>query len=178
MAAKTPIQWTVAVDPSYTRDEREAIAQDIIDLIREKAKRGDGVVRASDGRVTRGRRFDSYSKEYAESLDFKIAGKSKSKIDLTLSGDMLGAIDIISSRKGEITVGYTDGSPEAARAEGNILGTYGQDKPIPGKSRDFLGLLPRELTTILERYTAEGRKVEAKINKAARDLVSDDEDDE
>jgi len=85
------------------------------------------------------------------SLDFKAAGKSRS-VDLTLSGDMLAAIELLGHKKGQITVGYENGTDENARAEGNQLGTYGQKSPNPKKARAFLGIAKEDLEKILRSY--------------------------
>lgn len=104
-----------------------------------------------------GRSFPKYSDEYKKSLDFKIAGKSKA-VDLTLSGDMLGALTLLKDSPGKIVVGFERGSEENARADGNIRGTYGQDSPDPSKARDFLGVSKKELKHILSDYTVDETK--------------------
>ncbi len=83
------------------------------------------------------------------SLDFKNSGKSK-HVDLQLSGDMLAALSLLSHKSGEITIGFENGTLENDKAEGNILGTYGQKSPIPGKKRDFLGIEPSKLRDFID----------------------------
>jgi hypothetical protein len=102
------------------------------------------------GKDKRNRNFKPYSKSYKESLDFKIGGKS-SKPNLTLSGDMLDSIELISQRSGNLLIGFENGTEENAKAEGNIKGTYGQKKPT-GKARDFLGITQKDLNAILDKY--------------------------
>ena len=113
--------------------------------------------RTNRGLDKKGRRFPGYSKEYINSLDFKIASKSKSKVDLQLSGDMLAAIKILNHSSGNLTIGFDRGTDENAKAEGNILGTYGQSSPIPGKKRDFLGIEKSKLRELLE-FVKDGDK--------------------
>lgn len=96
-----------------------------------------------------GAKFPGYSKEYMKSLDFKIAGKSKS-VDLQLSGDMLAAIKALKTTRNWVEIGFEKGSEENARADGNIRGTYGKSSPIPGKARDFLGISEKELVKIIK----------------------------
>lgn len=124
-------------------DARDQLADDIIETIRRRTEKGMD---------KNGKRFPGYSDEYAASLDFKVAGKSKSKVDLTLSGDMLAALTVLDSRPGKITIGFESGTEENARADGNIRGTYG-GSPKPSKARDFLGLPPSELERLLRFYT-------------------------
>jgi hypothetical protein len=54
------------------------------------------------------------------------------------------------SPTGQITVGYKKGTKIERKAEGNILGTYGQPEPIPGKARPFLDILAKDLKRIIE----------------------------
>ena len=134
---------TFTVPKDLDDDAREQLADDIIETIRRRTEKG---VDKS------GRRFPAYSEGYVDSLDFKIAGKSKTRVDLTLSGDMLAALTVLDSRPGKIVIGFEDGSPENARADGNIRGSYG-GSPNPSKARDFLGLPPAELARLLRFYT-------------------------
>lgn len=106
------------------------------------------VDRTQSGLDKNGKRFPKYSAEYINSLDFKNAKKSASKVDLQLSGDMLAALQLLKDRPGEIVIGYQRGADENGRAEGNILGSYGGD-PNPSKARDFLGLKPSKLKELI-----------------------------
>lgn len=124
--------------------ERLAIAQEVIDFI---------VQRTRSGKAIDGSKFPGYSQSYSKSLNFKIAGKSKSNVDLTLSGDMLDSLRLISQKSGQIIVGYDRAdSVNNGKAEGNQLGTYGQKKANTKKARPFLGISRDDLTNILEKY--------------------------
>lgn len=160
-------KFKISIPGAYTDDEREAIATEIMDHIRE---------RTQDKHVDKdGNKFPSYSKSYANSLNFKNAGKSKGSVDLTLSGDMLAAMKLLQSQRGKIVIGYEAGSIENAKADGNIRGTYGQDKGDPKKARDFLGISKKELSDILKKYPVENTKarrkavLESKAAEAAAD---------
>ena len=107
------------------------------------------VDRTQRGLDKNGRRFPRYSKEYIKSLDFKNAGKSPSKVDLQLSGDMLAALKLLNDRKGVLTIGFDRGTEENAKAEGNILGSYGRE-PNPSKARDFLGVEAKKLRELVD----------------------------
>jgi hypothetical protein len=102
-----------------------------------------------DNKDKNGKKFPAYSKEYVKSLDFANAGKSKSDVNLQLSGDMLAAMQLLKDRPGEIIIGYERGSPENGKAEGNILGTYGSDTPNRKKARDFLGVQSKKLKELV-----------------------------
>lgn len=143
-----PAKWQrvkIEVPEHLTPDERQAVALEIIDFIRERTQKKN--------LDKNNRPFPAYSASYVKSLDFKIAGKSKGKVDLTLSGDMLGALDLLSHKKGILTIGFEKGSTENARADGNIRGTYGNKSPV-SDPRDFLGIDPKDLNSILKKYPA------------------------
>lgn len=124
-----------------TPDQKDEVADLIVERI---------VDRTQSGLDKNGKRFASYSKDYKDSLDFKIAGKAGRPVDLQLSGDMLAALSIIDKTSRSVTIGFENGTEENAKADGNIRGTYGQSKPIPGKTRDFLGISDRELDQIIK----------------------------
>lgn len=131
----------------YDAFEREAIAVEVIDQI---------VKRTQNGKDKNGSAFAKYSKDYKNSLNFRNAGKSSS-VDLTLSGDMLDSIAILSNRGGKVVIGFEKGSDENGKADGNIRGTFGQDRKV-GPKRDFLGISEGELDKILKRYPLDDTK--------------------
>jgi hypothetical protein len=130
----------IEIPETLRPEQREALADLVIERI---------VDRTQSGLDKRGRAFPGYSKEYIKSLDFKNAGKSKGKVDLQLSGDMLAALELLNHTRGKLKIGFQRGTDENAKAEGNILGTYGRDTPIRGKKRDFLGVTKSELKAIM-----------------------------
>ena len=148
-------QLTVTIPKGYDSPTRRAIAQDIIDFIVRRTRQGKG----KDGQSFPG---STYSKEYRESLEFRIAGKG-STVDLTLTGEMLNSIEIITTTATSITIGFRAGSEMNAKADGNIRGTYGQSTPKTSNSRPFLELSSSELNLILERYPLNTTTVEPRI---------------
>jgi hypothetical protein len=124
-------------------DLKPAQRAELADLIIEHI-----VDRTQRGLDKEGKRFPGYSKEYIKSLDFKNAGKSRSKVDLQLSGDMLAALTLLTEKKGLLKIGFERGADENDRAEGNILGSYGRD-PDPSKARDFLGIQKSKLKELI-----------------------------
>jgi hypothetical protein len=117
--------------------DREQVALEIIDFIANRTKRN----KDKDGR-----KFPNYTKDYA-----KIKGTSRSKVDLTLTGEMLDELKLISHRAGSLLIGYDRGSEINGKVEGNRTGSYG-GSPNPDKARDFLGLRDKELQDILMDY--------------------------
>ena len=64
---------------------------------------------------------------------------------MTLSGDMLGQIDVLGISGDTIKIGW-DSELENAKAHGNITGQEGLWK----KKRDFFGLTAKEIKEILD----------------------------
>ncbi len=130
------------ISKKYKPAERKAIAQDVIDFIVKRSRK--------KGKDKNNRPFKKYSKGYKNSLNFKIAGKT-SKVNLSLSGDMLDSVELLAQRSGNLMMGFENGTEENDKAEGNIKGTYGQKKPT-GKARDFLGISRRDMQKVLVNY--------------------------
>lgn len=158
MAKKNPTELEIALK-GFSVEEREAIAVEVIDLIKE---------RTQSGKDKNGRAFAPYSKAYKDSAAFSIAGKS-SKVDLTLTGDMLDSMEIISNRAGKVTVGYGKDNANQGKAEGNILGTYGQSSKTAA-ARDFLGISQKDLQAILSKY----KKDDERAGKILREVEDAD----
>ena len=163
MAAKQQ-KVKIPIPKGYNPAQRKAIALEVIDFI---------VRRTQGGKDKNNRAFPKYSKEYKQSLDFKNAGKS-GQVNLTLSGDMLADIELLKQQRGELTVGFEGGTETNARAEGNILGTYGQ-KTSTGKKRDFLGLTKKALGKILKDFPLRDKEELAKKTAAIQKLIGKSE---
>lgn len=131
----------IKLPKTLTKQERLEVADLVIERI---------VDRTLKGKDKDGNPFPKYSKEYIKSLDFKNAGKSAGRVDLTLSGDMLAALTLLKDQEGKIKVGFEKGSEENGKADGNIRGTYGSDTPNKKKARPFLGISQQELKNILD----------------------------
>lgn len=134
-------RFRVDAPDDFTPAMREALGREVTEFIRK---------RSESGKDKNNRSFPKYSKSYKDSLDFKNAGKT-GKVDLTLSGDMLIALDVLSHTSGSVLIGYENGSEENAKADGNVRGTYGNTKPIPGKKRDFMGITSRDLKSLTDK---------------------------
>ena len=154
---------TIKIPKGYGPIEREAIAEDIIDRI---------IKRTQSGKDVSGEKFPGYSKSYKKSLNFKIAGKS-SKVNLTLTEEMLNSIEILNSRSGSVTVGIpADDTRNNGKAEGNQKGTYGKKTPNPRKARKFLGLSDDELDKILKKYPQDKEGLLDIAKKRAAEAVA------
>jgi len=153
-----PARWQrvrISIPKGFKPKERQAIADEILEHIKERTESGIEVVKKKgsfDGVALRSRKFPGYSKAYKASLDFEIAGKSNT-VDLTLSGDMLAEMDLLSHKNCELRIGFRPGSEENARADGNIRGSSGpKNQKKKRKKRDFLGIQPKVLRHIIEKH--------------------------
>jgi len=154
----------VKIPSGYSQDILDAIGSEIISVIRKRTAKNLDVD---------GEKFPAYSKEYAKSVDFKAAGKSKGDINLTLSGDMLANIEMLQAKRNTVRIGYEKGSTENAKADGNIRGTYGTPSPIKGKARPFLGISDDDLQKILEKYPVDSDNNDAELRAQAIKIAND-----
>ena len=125
--------------------DRKDLAFAILEFIRD---------RTEAGKDKNNKAFKKYTNAYKDSVDFSIAGKS-SKPNLKLSGDMLDDLDLLSDKKGQLLIGYENGSENNGKADGNITGSYGQANGNKKYARDFLGITPRDLTRVIKRFREE-----------------------
>lgn len=140
-------------DFGLTKDQRIEVGDLIVERI---------VARTDKGIDVDGDKFVGYSKAYQDSLNFKIAGKTKGNVNLQLSGDMLAALQVLKQDGNKLTIGFERWTEENAIADGNIRGTYGQQKANPFNSRDFLGISNTELIDIvkaIKRGTPKGNAI-------------------
>lgn len=150
----------IAIPKTYSPTERIAIGEEIVRKIRERTLKG--IDKDNE-------KFHKYSKAYAGSLNFKLAGKSKSNVNLKLSGDMLASLAVLSHSAGSVMVGFENGTTENGKADGNIRGTYGHPTPI-GPGRDFLGLPKKEIDAILSKYPRDDK--EESLSRAQEIIAS------
>lgn len=154
MADIKVVQEKIKIGKGFSEEDRVLIGEAILEFVRRRTQ--------EKGWDKDNKKFPKYTKEYIDSLDFKNAGKSR-KPNLTLSGDMMATMDVIKSTPASITIGFDPSEEEAGRAEGNILGTYGQSSST-GKLRDFLGIADDDLDSILNRFERAKETDRAKEN--------------
>ena len=146
MKAEKWIQRKIKIPAAYDSRERQAIASDILDYLRDRTAQGRG-----EGGQSWPGSAGKYSKSYKNSLQYQIARKSGT-VNLELTGDMLAVMRLIDDDKGAVVIGFEPNDPEAGRAEGNIRGSYGKPTGNRSKARDFLSLSKEELQKILRNY--------------------------
>jgi hypothetical protein len=114
---------------------RQAIGGAVIETI---------VNRTQDGISLGGRPFKKYSKNYVNSLAFKVHGKSEGNVDLTLSGDMLSAIEVLEESDNGLLIGF-DNTLDNDKAYNHNVGDT-----LP--KREFFGLQKQELEYITNEF--------------------------
>lgn len=114
--------------------ERQLVARRVIEFIQDRTDKGRGVG---------GGKFPSYSDEYADSLEFKIAGKRQSLPNLQQSGDTIHSIKLLSNGPGYVIIGFDSGTEENDKA-------VWLQRSDNGVSRVFLGISNKELAKIVK----------------------------
>lgn len=122
---------------------RQEVGQAIIDKIRSRTEHHEYLNNAKQ----------KYSESYADSTAFKAYGKSKSDVNLTQTGDMLGLMDIISESSDKIVIGWND-SLQSNKAHGHITGNV-------GAKRNFFGLPADDLKSIAGKFESEVQSVQS-----------------
>ena len=126
------------VDSAYA----EAFAQNAIDTIIQRTERG---------LAPNGKPFDKYSTAYTKSLIFDAAGKSKTTVNLKLTGEMLGTLTVLDVSGSEVKLGWED-SLNNAKAFGHMSGMEGHpvlDGVTP--ARRFFGITESEAKDIVKK---------------------------
>ena len=149
----------IEIPKDYGPAARQAIATDIIDHIIKRSLNGQDVDNKS---------FPAYSASYAggidpktgikhkPSLDFKNAGKSKGKVNLKLSFEMLNSLHLRNHSNGNLRIGVYGAN--AKKAEGNETGSYG-GSPNSKKERKFIGISKDDLKVILAKYPTKDKNL-------------------
>jgi hypothetical protein len=101
---------------------RRSVAQAVIDYILERTDKNIS---------STGEKFESpYSDVYANSEEFKLAGKSKRNVNLELTGQMKASIDLISDTPNTITIGIT--GEQAKKGYNHQVGDTVPPRPFIG----------------------------------------------
>lgn len=135
MSYKTKAVFKVKLsDYGYSapnEDVAQKIGEDIVQEI---------VDRTQSGVDKNGKSFKKYSPAYKKSFEFKVHRKSD-KVNMTLTGDMLGLLKVTKVKGDTIVLGWDD-ETEAAKAFNHTTGDT-----LP--QRDFLGLPDKVIEKII-----------------------------
>jgi len=139
------------VDLSEARPIKEAIAQAIIDRIQSRTEAGEGVRFSSNGSATPVKLKSPYSKEYVDSIEFRAAGKKKGQVNMTLTGDMLASMDVLSTSGNAIKIGITDDA-QIPKAFNHLVGDT-----VP--KRPWFGISKAEMAEILNQFKPDLERI-------------------
>jgi len=155
------------IDFKGLRSLREAIGGAILSRIRSRTASGKGMSFSGE-RGTTVKLKSPYTEKYSKSLDFKAFGKSRGKVNMTLTGDMLGLMDIKKQKDNSITIGWNE------REENNKAFNHSTGDTLP--PRPFFGISKKELSDIKKKFGKEIREAvdvkESKGGKAFEKKVS------
>lgn len=125
-------------DPALRRN----IAESLIDIIIARTESGKGVNAA--GSVVKLK--SPYSQQYIDSPEFAAFGKSKSEINMKLTGSMLASTDLISDRADKLEIGIDN--EDAPKAYNHMVGDT-----VP--KREWLGLTAGDLEKVKKEYESD-----------------------
>lgn len=153
------------VDFAKDPDLKQEIGQAIIDKIIERTEEGKAIGGKKD--------LKSYSKEYVESDEFKDFGKSKNKVNMTLTGRMLDDIDIISESRNVIKVGFEDKTETEKAFNHNTADTIKTKRPFFGITKGELDEIRKEFRDDLKAIEPKKRKKDAPNRTTVTELLTE-----
>lgn len=128
---------------------KQVIGQALIDRI---------IQRTESNKSVTGGQLKKYSKEYIESDEFKAFDKSAGDVNMKLTGDMLGTLDIIDSSGSKIKLGWDDSTQNAKAYNHNVGDT------VP--KRAFFGVTKSDIDSVKREFADE-------VNSSAKQLQSE-----
>lgn len=150
------------VDLSEADGLKKAIGQVLLDKMLTRVEGGQGI-----GGV---KLKSPYSKKYAESVEFKAAGKSRGSVNMSLTGDMLASIDFEESGN-KITLKIAEDQVE--KAYNHITGDTVPKRPFFGFSNAELKEIKKEFAPRIKEAVRrdEAGGSETLLNALANDLL-------
>ena len=173
-------KFSINVSSKYDEEDRLSITRDVIEFVQKRTSKG--INKENKKFKSEGRK--GYSKAYANSKEGKAAGKQfKGNPNLTLTSDMLVALgEYVKVKPRSIEIGDEKGSPENAKADGNVRGTYGKSRGRSELKRDFMGITKENLEAIKSKYQtkdekrkearAEDQDVDAGVTSIAEEIAA------
>lgn len=154
-------RFRVPIPSDYGPSQRVAIANEIIEFIIKRSRAGEDMNHVS---------FPVYTDGYKNSINFSIAGKG-TRPNLTLTGDMLDSLSLISHTVGSLLIGYPSGDEINGKVEGNRIGSYGAEAD-ESKARDFFGINNKDKKKILDNFSFKDKREKIISKKKAIELVN------
>jgi hypothetical protein len=174
----------LGVDLSDHADLAQLVGEEMLKRIRERADSGMGVDFEKSKGGTEVDLKSPYSDEYAKSPEFRAFGKSKRQVNMKLTGDMLGLMDILEVDGNNLVIGWE--GDEAPKAFNHLTGDTVPRRPFFGISKDDLKSIRADLSSELrdlirleqesgrEEYSDEvSKKIDA-IKASSNDILEED----
>lgn len=137
VSQKIDLSKEAGVDLSRDPNLVNQIGQEIIDYMLERTANGRGI-----GGV---KLKSPYSKAYADSPEFKAYGKTKNEVNMALTGDMLGSIDITNDSPDKLIIAIDGTDTDTKKAYNHNVGDT-----LP--KRPFFGIDQSELDSIMANH--------------------------
>lgn len=160
---KINLEDEFGIDFSGKPELREFVGQAILDTIKSRTDSGKGMKFSSNGKGREVKLKAPYSKDYVKSLEFRAAGKSKNKINMRLTGDMMELMDVVKSSGNNITIGWDSGDSQDGKAFNHITGDKVPSRPFFGVSKKELGEIKKDIKSDIK----EALKVKENEGKSA-----------
>ena len=146
VSQKIDLQKEFGLDFTGRPALREIVGQAIIDKIEERTSKGQGM--KFSGGVGRPVKLKSpYSTQYKSSREYQAFNKT-GRVNMKLTGDMLGQMDVLSHKANEIEVGLRAGK-QAKKAFNHITGDTVPERPFFGVNGRELREIKREVKSDL-----------------------------
>jgi hypothetical protein len=140
---KLNLKEILGLDVSRNEGLKRALGERFLRRIQE---------RTEENTSRTGKTFKKYSDVYVDSLDFKAAGKSEDDVNLKLTGDMLGLMQVNAKDNSNIVEISWESDNERAKAFNHVTGDT-----VP--KRDFFGLPSIDVKEIKNEFRSEIRDI-------------------
>lgn len=143
----------ISLPQNLNSSQREAIGLDIIEFIVDRTKNGLDI---------NNQPFAPYKKSYKETFEYKIGHGANSTVNLTLTGELLGTINIISHGVGFVKLGFNDKQAEkkAEWIQSPTGQKFGKQSP-----RKFFGISEKDLNKIIQKNSSGNTSIETNATK-------------
>lgn len=128
------------IDVSDMPELRASFAQAIIDYIVDRTHKGLDID---------GEKFAAYSQDYVHSDAFRAFDKSKN-VNLEMSGNMLGSIEVLESKGSTVKIGWADEEENAKAFNHNTGDTV--------RKRRFFGVNEKDLAELSKEFKPDFNK--------------------
>ena len=139
MILEPQLKKRLNIPRDFDSGQRRSLANKVILFIQERTSRGLDI---------EGNSFAPYSESYVDSKDFSLAGKSKSRVNLRLTDEMMESIELLDHGVGYIVIGFE------ANSEANNKAVWNQ-RSDNGPSRMFLGVNDADLERLISQVRVE-----------------------